>query len=85
MRRAGGPQVPPGGWWWGAAPALDDGTFDRRADHWLDGVVEAVVEGRRGGRWRTLGAGRSPLAGLERGRARAATVAGEPAVEGSGA
>jgi hypothetical protein len=66
-------------------PEPDDGTFDRRAEHWLDGVVEAVVEGRRGGRWRTLGAGRSPLAGLERGRPRAATVAAEPAVEGTGA
>jgi hypothetical protein len=66
-------------------PEPADGTFDRRAEHWLDGVVEAVVEGRRGGRWRTLGAGRSPLAGLERGRPRAATVAGEPAVEGTGA
>ena len=53
-------------------PEPDDGTFDRRAEHWLDGVVEAVVEGRRGGRWRTLRrralAARGPGAGPPAGR-----------------
>jgi tocopherol cyclase len=62
-------------------PEPANGTLDRRAEHWLDGRVEAVVEGRRGGRWRTLGAGASPLAGLERGRPRAGSLRASPAAE----
>jgi hypothetical protein len=62
-------------------PEPANGTLDRRAEHWLDGRVEAVVEGRRGGRWRTLGAGISPLAGLERGRPRPASLRPSPVAE----
>ena len=66
-------------------PEPADGTLDRRAEHWSNGHVELLVEGRRGGRWRTLAAGSSPLAGLERGRPLppGATL-GTPTSEGDG-
>jgi hypothetical protein len=64
-------------------PEPQDGTLDRRAEHWLDGHVELLVEGRRGGRWRTLASDASRLAGLERGRPLAAgATLGTAASEG---